>query len=85
MPMTAAIHTGTLDCFTLRVRNDGSAGRLHESPLPLSALLKCIVFFPMTTQDLHSCKTFRLCERNDGAAGRLHKSSFPLFALLKTA
>jgi hypothetical protein len=44
-----AIHTGTLDCFTLRVRNDGAAGRLHQSPVSLSALLECTVFFPMTT------------------------------------
>jgi hypothetical protein len=60
-----AIHAGTLDCFTLQVRNDGSAGRLHQLPLSLSALLKCSVFFPMTTQDLHSCNTFRHCERSE--------------------
>jgi hypothetical protein len=42
-----------MDCFTLRVRNDGAVGRLHKSPFSLSALLKCTVFFPMTTHDLH--------------------------------
>jgi hypothetical protein len=41
-----------MDCFTLRVRNDGEAGRLHKSPFSLSTLLKCSVFFPMTTQVL---------------------------------
>jgi hypothetical protein len=28
-----------MDCFTLRVRNDGSVGRLYESSFPLFALL----------------------------------------------
>jgi hypothetical protein len=42
-----------MDCFTLRVRNDGAAGRVHESLFSHSALLKCSVFFPMTTHDFH--------------------------------
>jgi hypothetical protein len=42
-----------MDCFTLRVRNDGAAGGLLKSPFSLSALLKCSVFFPMTTPGLH--------------------------------
>jgi hypothetical protein len=29
-----------MDCFTLRVRNDGVAGKLHKSPYFLFALLK---------------------------------------------
>jgi hypothetical protein len=41
-----------MDCFTLRFRNDGAAGRLHQSPFSLSALMKCTVFLPMTTQAL---------------------------------
>jgi hypothetical protein len=41
-----AIHAGILDCFTLRVRNDVAAGRLHELSFSLSALLKYRVFFP---------------------------------------
>jgi hypothetical protein len=48
-----------MDCFTLRVRKDGAAGRLYESPFSFSAPLKCTVFFPMTTHDLHSGKTLR--------------------------
>jgi phosphoribosylformylglycinamidine (FGAM) synthase PurS component len=32
-PQGEAIHARTLDCFTLRVRNDGVAGRLYESSL----------------------------------------------------
>jgi hypothetical protein len=39
-PQGEAIHTGTLDCFTLRVRNDGVAG--------LFALLKAALFSRMT-------------------------------------
>jgi hypothetical protein len=41
-PQGEAIHARTLDCFTLRVRNDGSACRLLKSP-----------FFPMTIHGLH--------------------------------
>jgi hypothetical protein len=42
-PQGEAIQCTRMDCFTLRVRNDGAAGRL----------LKCSVFFPMTIHDLH--------------------------------
>jgi hypothetical protein len=38
------------DCFTLR--DDGSADWLHQSPFSLFALMKCTVFFLMTTQVL---------------------------------
>jgi hypothetical protein len=34
-----------MDCFTLRVRNDGAASRLYESSCSLFALLKSGVFF----------------------------------------
>jgi hypothetical protein len=39
-PQGEAIHASTLDCFTLRVRNDGVAGKRHTSPCFLFALLK---------------------------------------------
>jgi hypothetical protein len=39
-PQGEAIHASTLDCFTLRVRNDGEAGKLYKSPCFLFALLK---------------------------------------------
>jgi hypothetical protein len=39
-PQGEAIHTGTLDCFTLRVRDDRVAGRMHMSSCFLFALLK---------------------------------------------
>jgi hypothetical protein len=35
-----AIQCTRMDCFTLRVRNDGSAGRLYETAFSLFALLK---------------------------------------------
>jgi hypothetical protein len=35
-----AIQCTRIDCFTLRVRNDGVADRLHKSPCFLFALLK---------------------------------------------
>jgi hypothetical protein len=41
-----------LPASCLAVRKDGSAGRLHKSSFSHSALLKCTVFFPMTTQVL---------------------------------
>jgi hypothetical protein len=41
-----------MDCFTLRIHNDGTAGRLHISPFALSALPKCNAVLPMTTPDL---------------------------------
>jgi hypothetical protein len=52
-PQIEAIQHTRMDCFTLRFRKDGAAGRLHQSKFSLSALLKCSVFFPMTTHDLH--------------------------------
>jgi hypothetical protein len=39
IPQGEAIHASTLDCFTLRVRSDGVAGKLHKSPCFLFALL----------------------------------------------
>jgi hypothetical protein len=39
-PQGEAIHARTLDCFTLRVCNDGVAGKLHKSPYFLFNLLK---------------------------------------------
>jgi hypothetical protein len=39
-PQGEAIHARTPDCFTLRVRKDGMAGKLHKSPCFLFALLK---------------------------------------------
>jgi hypothetical protein len=39
-PQGEAIQCTRMDCFTLRVRNDGAAGKLHKSPCFLFALLK---------------------------------------------
>jgi hypothetical protein len=39
-PQGEAIYARTLDCFTLRVRNDGMAGKRNKSPCFLFALLK---------------------------------------------
>jgi hypothetical protein len=47
-PQGEAIHARTLDCFTLRVRNDGVAGKLHQSPCFRFALPKAALFSRMT-------------------------------------